>query len=1503
MVATVVSLTSASSTVLYFEQDGYYAKGSGEHRRASRWHGAGAAALGLEGPVDPDRFAAILEGRVPGTDVQLGRVEDGEFLHKPGLDLTLSPAKSVSLEALLYADRRVIRAHDEAVRDTIDFVEGGLLLTRRFDRATRKMVRAPARELVLATFRHVASRNLDPQLHTHVVIANMTRDGDGTWRSLDLGGLDRKKHLVGAFYRDALARRLRELGFALRPSMIGHVPGFEIEGYGRALLDGFSSRRREMLAYLRERGWSYTSARAQQATLATRKRKREPHREELAALWREHPAAVAHPRDRRAARPRKGSRRVEAAVPSALEVAWRAAEQLEERVSVFPAHQLAALALAHSPGRHGLGEVEAALAQLRRDGHLHRVVRRWVGECFVTDRAVRSEREVVRRMRAQQDAAAPLAAAGAVAAHLADSGLTDGQRDAVRTILLATDRTVGVQGYAGTGKTTMLAHVKQLAGGRRIVGLAPSASAARTLGRGTGIPCRTVQWFLARHRDVADGTAGEAELGALRREFAGSLLVVDEMSLASTQQALGLLRIADRLEVGRLVLVGDTRQLRSVEAGQPFRQLQAAGMRTALMRDIRRQRNPDLRAAVLLAVGGKPEAALGRLGGNLVEVPSGELAEAAAHTWLALPPEDREVTLILAPTHELRARINDTIREGLQAEGTVRGRPLTLETLVSRRMTRPQLGDLRHWSEGDVALFHNALKRYRIEADDACVVTGFEGDAVLLEHPDGTPRHIRPGGNIRYRLDLCEPRTVDVQAGDRIRWTRNDQRRNLLNGATATIAAIGPKTVRLRTDDGRALTLRHDDPQLRHVTHAWASTVQSAQGVTSENVIAVLDSGHGLLSNQQTFYVEISRARENAIILTDNREQLVDTLESHPGLSVTALEALGESLTDDRGRAPSVKPRPPEGPDLPGPGNGVEAEPPARLRRPVPAKAPVPPEAVTRDRIARAARTAVPAAAPAAPVPSPADEPCTEAPPSPGPPAPRRSGGPGKEGWLQRFLRRAAAEVGRLGGAEVRACLHALRRALHWRDPPAAHPQREAVPVVDRSGYRAMRANVEAVRIRATRLLEASRRRGLALDAEDRRDLEHRVAASGQALAEDDAEFARRTAEARWRHWFEQWNAPAPEPTAATADHRVRDELAAEGRRILTDPALPYAHQAALSRELGRHGAVRAAARKGAAWVREWQALAGRVPPGGSPLALPDAAALFARGQDLLEDGHLPDDLRPQIEEPVAAEAARRDELQQLDQQYEQARVRALDVRRRREADRRRERRYVEAFDEALAAGRKGAGLTPGRLHQLIAEGEAIAADQDLPGPGNAPERGAGDVLADLRACAAWRRDATALEQDLERFEALCRKAQGSTHMFVLEGGVAAALRARELAGNKLAMDLFPDQRKRIGTTVGEHGTWLRARERYEEAMAGWKRAAAEAATHRRRWHETAACRKARDDLRSLRGVRWLDPEQQQAIQAIEGGYWRGMAEGRERGPRQSYPGVRRTPNWSRGIE
>ena len=670
---------------------------------------------------------------------------------------------------------------------------------------------------------------------------------------------------------------------------------------------------------MKERNLDAASAAVmQQAVLYTRKRKDEPSRQELSGIWKARMAEL-EPRNRRVSRNRPPSHsrldrerwhlnRRDAAnrqSPSALHAVRRAVEHLEERRTVFTANMLRALALA--PGQWRLEEIDAAIGRLREEGHLIEATAARSDLAFVTDRAVAAERAVLRWLK-KNDAPGRFAIdADQVHRHLEAGALNDGQKAAVSTLLLSSRHLCGVQGHAGTGKTTMLKQVVELAGAERIVALAPSSSAARTLQRETGLGTKTLQWFLTRYRDVGDGCADDETLGRAREALEGTLLVVDEASFVSMAQMHSLTRIAEAAGIARVALVGDKAQLRSVEAGQPFRVLQKAGMETAVMDEVMRQRNEGLKAAVLHMIDQKPDLAIEELGSGVLEMDADELGPRAAALWLDLDVEAREATKVLAPTHLRRREITDAIREGLKAEGSLRGRTLEVERYVNLHLTRAQKGDLANWHENDVAVFHADVYGVQAKSGDIFHVIGSQGDKVLLQHPDGKTRRADPSKYLRYRVDLFETEGIELQAGERIRWTRNDKERSLLNGEEAQVLWIGAKTLRLQTADGRTLTLAHDDPQLHFIDHAWTSTVHAAQGITCDQVIAVLDANQGAIAGQAAFYVELTRARDNAVLLTDDRDGLVEALETAAGDELSALEAIGHQFQDDTAVAVAEK--------------------------------------------------------------------------------------------------------------------------------------------------------------------------------------------------------------------------------------------------------------------------------------------------------------------------------------------------------------------------------------------------------------------------------------------------------------------------------------------------------------------------------------------------------------------------------------------------------------------
>ena len=920
MVASIGKIVSPAQGVSYYERDGYYARDDPAHREASAWAGKGSQALGLSGAVDPDAFTAILEGRVPGGS-QLGRRDkDGNIHHRPGRDVTLSAPKSVSLVALVCRDERVVAAHDKAVQRTLAWIEANAIETRMRDPSTGTMVRVGGQDMVAATFRHDTSRNLDPQLHTHCVIANMVRGGDGKWRTMVDDGLYAGKMVIGAIYRAELAQGLANLGYKIEKT---HSDGrFELAGVPRGVIEAFSTRRTEIEAAMEahDLGKPIDDPRlADRTALMTRAHKRDIDKDALHQDWSRQAAELGFSADSiieiASAREADHSRmrdhedafidRDDGAhydLVATASAAWAAAH-LGEREAVFSHASLLAATLGQDPGAVTVDSAEQAIGAMQRNGQLHAAAGLGHGKHWTTDAALAKESETIALMRAGQGKSKPIMKRWVAETKLHRGRLNDGQKEAVKIVLSTKDRVVGVQGYAGTGKTTMLNRLRSLAEkqGYHVTGLAPSASAARTLEREAGIESETLQRFTARHTGIVEGRGTDKGIRNLRSVYRSTLLVIDESSLASTEQMRDLLKIATTLRAARVVLVGDEKQLDGVEAGTPFAQLQRAGMQTVVMDEIVRQRDADLRKSVRAGLAGDVKTAFQMLGNRVSEVTREHLGADVAERWLECSPEERERTGVIAPTRALRDEINERIRARLIEEGTIHGPAMASEKLVSRGMTNAEMTVPSNYAEGDTVIFNRRFKTLGVEKGDEREVARVdrERNTVHLRDREGHVVEWRPyivaaakGGVEVYRSEKTE-----LRAGDRVRFTRNDPGSGLVNGQVAEVDSIERDGVRFRLEDGTALRLSANDPQLRHLDRAWASTAHAFQSRTVDNVIAAMEANHPHLTTQRTFYVAISRARDRAELVTDDAARLSQHLERATGEHVTALDAVKKYVT------------------------------------------------------------------------------------------------------------------------------------------------------------------------------------------------------------------------------------------------------------------------------------------------------------------------------------------------------------------------------------------------------------------------------------------------------------------------------------------------------------------------------------------------------------------------------------------------------------------------------
>ncbi|MDN2488169.1 conjugative relaxase [Kosakonia sacchari] len=276
--APIVSAGEAAG--YYSNKDNYYFLGQLE----SEWLGEGASQLGLEGPVRSDQLTAVLEGRLPDGS-RLGKEINGNHTHRPGHDLTFSAPKSVSILALIGGDKALLEAHQRAVRVAAGYVEKLISARETVDGKTSIVHTG---KMVAALYTHDTSRNLDPQLHTHMLVANMT-ELNGKWKALatdtihNAGFIEtvmKMQVTLGKLYRKALRERVEELGHEVEE--VGPHGMWEIKGVPADVREEYSSRGREVRGAV---GAEATLKSLDIAAKNTRKAKVDPSRLRLMERW------------------------------------------------------------------------------------------------------------------------------------------------------------------------------------------------------------------------------------------------------------------------------------------------------------------------------------------------------------------------------------------------------------------------------------------------------------------------------------------------------------------------------------------------------------------------------------------------------------------------------------------------------------------------------------------------------------------------------------------------------------------------------------------------------------------------------------------------------------------------------------------------------------------------------------------------------------------------------------------------------------------------------------------------------------------------------------------------------------------------------------------------------------------------------------------------------------------------------------------------------------------
>ena len=665
--------------------EGYYlARGE----EPGRWLGHGAEQLGLSGEVSAEQLRAVLAGRAPSTG---GLLAAHPARKVPGFDHTFRAPKSVSLLWAL-GDRetaeQVVAAHDAAVDAALGYLQRSAGFTRRGAGGAETV---SVDGFVAAAFRHRTSRADDPLLHTHVLVANLARTtDDGIWRTLDSRKLFAHAKTAGVLYQAHLRYELtRRLGVVWQPVLNGVA---DIDGVDRPLIETFSQRRAQIVAHMTARGETSAEA-AQIATLATRQAKGERSSEaELREAWgiRAHVAGV-----------RQGwhQRLVGRTTPQPPDLAGLAEELIDGEAITASSSSFTRRDLLQAVAERLPTGLPVALTELLTDkvlahrpdalvelgpprGHLTGVdvIRRADGHIVPTDSDERryttkglllTEQRAINKSLHRHDAGIAVADQRHRETAVRRRTLTAEQETMVRRV---TSSGVGVEvviGKAGTGKTYALDAARDAwqASGIRVSGVALAARAALELEGSAGIRSTTLARLLSQLDDGRDTSPLQP----------GSVLVVDEAGMVGTRQLARLLDHAEQ-QSGKVVLVGDPRQLPEIDAGGLFRAL-TTRLPAIELTDNHRQQHTWEQAALDDLRHGDPNVALAayRQHGR---IHTGDTAEQVRQQlvddWWDTARDELPGSIMIALRRHDVANLNHSARARMLTAGRLTGPPLRI---------------------------------------------------------------------------------------------------------------------------------------------------------------------------------------------------------------------------------------------------------------------------------------------------------------------------------------------------------------------------------------------------------------------------------------------------------------------------------------------------------------------------------------------------------------------------------------------------------------------------------------------------------------------------------------------------------------------------------------------------------------------------------------------------------------------------------------------------------
>jgi conjugative relaxase-like TrwC/TraI family protein len=863
-----ISNVSVEMASTYYEKDNYYTKQRGAY------FGSLKNELGLN-DLTHDSFQDLIRGRANG--VQL--IQNGaNGKHRAGYDCTFTSPKSLSVLLEIVEAKgneelalKIRNAHDKAVNQALEQIENNYITYNKKEDGISNHIKTGG--MIVAKFEHDTSRELDPTLHTHCVIMNMTKDENGNYKAISNEILYDNKMINGQFYRSELAKNLKELGLDIEITNSKQML-FEIKGIDNSLITEFSQRSKQIEESLEELRAKYPNASESElkqfAALESRVAKKEVDRDAVRANNLQRAESLTNT-DELLTTIQKDNLSFKKL--NVQEIIEKSAQIITENESTFLKEQLLKNAIGLSFGELRANELWSEIENSK--------LIKLDENTFTTKEILQIEKEIIEFSRATKESVKELRSEKEVKSFIEKnySTMTKGQKEAVEHILTCKDKIVGIQGDAGTGKTFMLEAInKNLKNSDvELIGLAFTGKASDELEEGSGIKSTTLHSFLNQSK------VSEKE----------KIYIVDEASFVGSKQMKQLIEKAQK-DNARIVLIGDTKQFQAISAGAIFEQLQQRGMKTAVMEESLRQKTDALKESVKWIKHQDTDKAFSILESENSIVESQDLIQDTIKAY----QQDKEALIITSLNSE-RVKINDAIREIKIKDGEIK---LTVDFKVKEAVNLSGVEQFyaKNYQEKQLIFVNESKNGLKAGDEFSIVKVNVDSNEVIVKNKLGFKKKIDISkcGN---QLSIFNIKNQNFGIGDKVIFSKNDKALKVKNGNIATIEKLDEKG-NIECKLGKRIVKFNINKNYNYLDYGYCITDVKSQGATANNVIIVANSK---MAKLQSFYTQVTRAKYGVKIITDNltelkqnvvKREVKTTTLNHAQQNISKIKTLIEKL-------------------------------------------------------------------------------------------------------------------------------------------------------------------------------------------------------------------------------------------------------------------------------------------------------------------------------------------------------------------------------------------------------------------------------------------------------------------------------------------------------------------------------------------------------------------------------------------------------------------------------